>query len=661
MTSLAAAALLISAQAQAGTLEDALRETLGAARLTPQTARFDASILPFYRQGEFQSPFARAAYEDPWRIPFLTSAPKLQLKGAMGRPMEQIGILSRMIGDGSSRELAGSPIQAIIERTKSPSSLANALQRMKAQGLITGALPVVKGVPEEVQRAAALIIEASLDASNYRSAAFANATEASSLFKIETTQSLASDDAALSQRRINFARKVELSYLYSAAQEISAAVVEAERMIGPLGQTADYDFQVETTWGRISLTGRGKNEHVRGPYFVAIDTGGDDFWLRPASNQSWDNWVSICLDTSGRDTYVSDSALRSTRVNDWSGRAARTGMGPAGAAFGVAVLLDADGDDVYRSSLPGLGAALYGCAVLLDLKGKDSYEAWSEGQGYGRFGIGILEDLEGDDSYEGQNQVQACGFVKGIGALFDRSGSDTYLASSSTVDFPSAQSAEHNLSFAQGAGVGFRADYLTGRSLAGGLGILLDEAGDDRYEAGVFGQGVGYWMGMGMLWDERGADSYRSHWYGQGAGAHFAVGILQDSSGSDSFFGGRFLNQGAGHDFGLGILIDLLGDDRYMAGAVSAGAASENGMGLLVDAQGDDIFETGGISLGYCTEAGAGSLRERALTLGIFLDLNGKDDFKGSAPWAQNGRQSVNWRQKNSLPQESQLGVFWDR
>jgi len=235
MTSLAAAALLITAQAQAGTLEDALRETLGAARLTPQSARFDASILPFYRQGEFQSPFARAAYEDPWRIPFLTSAPKLQLKGALGRPIEQIGILSRMIGDGSSRELTGSPIQAVMERTKSATSLTNALQRMKSQGLITGPVPVAKGVPEEVQRAAALVIEASLDASSYRSAAFANASEASGLFKIETTQSFSQDDAALSQRRINFGRKVELSYLYSAAQEISAAVVEAQRLIGPIG------------------------------------------------------------------------------------------------------------------------------------------------------------------------------------------------------------------------------------------------------------------------------------------------------------------------------------------------------------------------------------------------------------------------------------------
>lgn len=661
MTSLAAAALLLTAQSQAITLEDALRTTLGAARLTPQTARFDASILPFYRQGEFQTPFARAAYEDPWRIPFLSSAPRTQLKGALARPMEQIGILSRMLGDGSSRELAGNPIQSAMERTKGSASLTAALERLKKQGLIVGAVPQARGVPDEVQRAAALIIEASLDAHNYRSAAFANAPDAAILFKIETTQSLAQDDAALGQRRLGFARKVEMSYLYSAAQEISAAATEAQKLIGPIGQSVDYDFQLDTTWGRISLTGRTKNEHVNAPYFVAIDTGGDDLWVNSASNRSWDNWVSVCIDTAGRDTYVSHSGLRSTRVNDWPNRTQRTGMGPAGAAFGAAVLVDADGDDIYRSAQPGLGSAIFGAGVLLDLKGKDSYEALSEGLGFGRFGIGILEDAEGNDTYEGQNQIQGCGFVRGVGALLDRDGDDVYLASSTVVDFPSAQSAEHNLSMAQGAGVGFRADYLTGKSLAGGIGILFDEGGDDRYEAGVFGQGIGYWMGMGILWDEKGADSYRSHWYGQGAAAHFSVGVLQDFSGSDSYFGGRFLNQGAGHDFGFGFLIDNGGDDRYTAGAVSAGAASENGIGVLVDAAGEDIYETGGISLGYCAEAGQGSLRERALTLGVLLDLGGKDDYRGSAPWAQNGRQSVNWRQQNSLPEESQLGIFADR
>jgi len=56
--------------------------------------------------------------------------------------------------------------------------------------------------------------------------------------------------------------------------------------------------------------------------------------------------------------------------------------------------------------------------------------------------------------------------------------------------------------------------------------VLLDAGGSDKYSAGLFAQGAGYWYGVGLLLDEAGNDSYEGVWYVQGSAAHFAVGIL---------------------------------------------------------------------------------------------------------------------------------------
>ena len=53
--------------------------------------------------------------------------------------------------------------------------------------------------------------------------------------------------------------------------------------------------------------------------------------------------------------------------------------------------------------------------------------------------------------------------------------------------------------------------------MSGGIGVLRDREGSDRYTAGVFAQGTGYWGGMGLLLDGAGDDRYDARWYVQGA------------------------------------------------------------------------------------------------------------------------------------------------
>ena len=81
------------------------------------------------------------------------------------------------------------------------------------------------------------------------------------------------------------------------------------------------------------------------------------------------------------------------------------------------------------------------------------------------------------------------------------------------------------VSMAQGAAYGYRT------SLAGGIGILRDDAGNDSYTAEMFAQGVGYYYGIGLLWDRGGNDKYQAVRYAQGNGVHEAVGVLRDEQG----------------------------------------------------------------------------------------------------------------------------------
>ena len=95
---------------------------------------------------------------------------------------------------------------------------------------------------------------------------------------------------------------------------------------------------------------------------------------------------------------------------------------------------------------------------------------------------------------------------------------------------------------------------LGGRSsLGGGIGILRDDAGDDRYEAEMFAQGAAYFFGAGLLWDRGGEDRYSAIRYAQGCGVHQAAGILRDEAGNDRYALAVGVGQGMGLDQSVGL------------------------------------------------------------------------------------------------------------
>ncbi len=370
--------------------------------------------------------------------------------------------------------------------------------------------------------------------------------------------------------------------------------------------TGAFAFDWTTPAGEIALGGAGDQVYDGGPYLLVIDTAGNDTYRprgAPAGRSMADYPIAISIDFAGDDLYQGDDLS--------------FGVGVLGYGF----LLDASGNDRYEASDVGPGSGILGVGISIDRSGNDRYRVSRFGQGAGVLGIGVLADLSGDDEYFCRQMAQGFGGPMGVGALVDVSGNDVYEADDTKIDFPSAQTKEHNVSLAQGCGFGRRAHPGDGHSFAGGLGILVDGAGNDRYRTGVFGQGVGYWYGMGVLVDLSGDDDYKGVWYAQGSAAHYSVGALLDLSGNDRYTS-LTQSQGQGHDASIGLLVDGAGDDEYSSGGYAMGTGHIDSIGLFRDGGGNDRFTNSESSCGWAEERSP-----EGVCAGIFLKLGGEARF----------------------------------
>ncbi len=434
--------------------------------------------------------------------------------------------------------------------------------------------------------------------------------------------------------------KVNWDYFYAGAQDLLEAV---ERLADSLEFFVypDFPYELKTRRGLIAFGTAGDDVHgyVGAPLLI-IDPGGNDTYEVSGANSDYP--LQIIIDLAGDDIYRSDDSTKA---------------GVAGGVCAMSIVIDKRGNDRYEVTHAGLGAGLFGVGALLDLDGNDVYTGQHLTQGAGAFGVGMLIDTIGTDSFLCWSQSQGYGFTRGIGLLADRSGDDAYVAIDSILFSPSPQTPEHNASLAQGVGFGKRADYLDGRSWAGGIGLLVDGAGDDRYSAGLFAQGCAYWYALGMLLDRSGSDVYSGVWYVQGSGAHFAVGYLDDGAGDDTYTATHNMAVGAGHDFTIGWLNERAGNDQYTVPNLSLGGGNANGIGVFIDYRGDDTYTTdGGTTLGKANGFDHGT-RGWLRCWGVFIDAGGDDRY--TEDYAGNNRR---WRNPATATADTiAVGVGLDR
>lgn len=364
------------------------------------------------------------------------------------------------------------------------------------------------------------------------------------------------------------------------------------------GEIIDY---VGIDGGYIIVGGPGVNHYQMDHIYAVIDTGGNDTYL-------WNEGIPLetqtIVDRGGDDHYR-----------------AVTG-GPGAGWLGAALLIDAAGNDDYESALGGCGAGAFGFGLLFDDDGSDHYRcaAWSVGAAM--YGGGALVDQgKQTDVYQSQVFSQGVGGPSGMGILVDAGGDELYRANGpipSAYDTPGSY-----MAFSQGIGTGIR-PYD-----AGGVGVLLDYGGNDRYEGGEFAQGGGYLWGVGLLRDESGHDLYYGTRYAQGFAVHQAFGMLADLSGDDVYWGNSAATQGAAWDQSIAVLFDAQGDDFYRAHSLSQGAAAQQSHALLRDAAGNDRYW----SYARDTQGGAGSNgyhfdpMDPVYSLGILFDEGGNDVY----------------------------------
>jgi len=198
--------------------------------------------------------------------------------------------------------------------------------------------------------------------------------------------------------------------------------------------------------------------------------------------------------------------------------------------------------------------------------------------------VGLLINTKGDDRYLCSFSGQGLGLFGGSGILIDEAGNDLYYLGGLESDFRDPQ--KSTVSMGQGFGQGIRADNGT-NGVPGGIGMLIDEGGDDTYIADFFAQGASYYYGLGILDDWDGNDKYIAGRYAQGAGIHSSVGVLIDRKGNNSFYAASGVSQGTGHDFGIGYLEDDQGDNQYWGSSLVQGAATYGGIGILIAPQGN--------------------------------------------------------------------------
>jgi hypothetical protein len=217
-----------------------------------------------------------------------------------------------------------------------------------------------------------------------------------------------------------------------------------------------------------------------------------------------------------------------------------------------------------------------------------------------------------------------------------------------------------------------------------GVGVLVDDGGDDVYRGEIGVQGAAS-MGIGALLDGGGNDTYETYVHSQGFAYVQAVGVLSDrGDGTDAYLANHgspslggdpiyyspqmpgsansSMTQGAGYgrrgdsdggflSGGFGLLRDGGGDDVYTAGVFAQGTGYWQGFGALVDTGGNDTYDAfwyvqGGAAhyaIGAVLDGGGNDVVDGTLSpvnvslgsghdfsIGLYVDEGGDDRFRSA-------------------------------
>jgi hypothetical protein len=169
-------------------------------------------------------------------------------------------------------------------------------------------------------------------------------------------------------------------------------------------------------------------------YSMLIDHSGDDIYRSGNYSQGFGGpgGAALLLDLKGNDRYLTSNG--SFCQGSARGRWADAGDGyNMGGGYGI--LVDNDGDDIYKSGSFSQAASYYcGFGILNDRRGNDRYNSLTHSQGAATHStIACFIDNDGDDNYNCSTDTAMISQITGYGrdrshAFFiDEKGNDKYL------------------------------------------------------------------------------------------------------------------------------------------------------------------------------------------------------------------------------------------
>lgn len=392
----------------------------------------------------------------------------------------------------------------------------------------------------------------------------------------------------------------------------------ADSIPGIPGITGTIHSVRKTDWGKIIIGGTDSNTYELDKVenlVAVIDLGGNDTYLE--GSVSAKRPLLLLIDLQGDDKY----------------RGVQPGV-QGGAILGVSMLLDLEGNDVYQARDVAQASAIAGAGILIDYDGNDVYAGVRRVQGQALGGVAMLVDRNGNDRYHAALWAQGLGGPLGFAVLDDLAGRDHYYLGGLYPD--SYEETPGYDGWGQGVGNGLR------QVANGGIGVLLDGAGDDVYEFDYMAHGGGYWLGVGMARDFGGNDRRlgattstfrggtrtepRYQRFGCGFGCHYALGFCFDDQGNDTY-GGNIMGLGYAWDCAVGSLCDFGGDDRYEAkDGGTQGSSGQASLGILFDYDGHDAYL--GTSQGYAPPSiSYHQLPTCGGNFSFLLDYGGEDKY----------------------------------
>jgi hypothetical protein len=475
---------------------------------------------------------------------------------------------------------------------------------------------------------------------------------------------------------------VQLEFLRSAvfidqrALSNSAAqlLIELEQRLPALAEAAaelpaseGRLLHLDTRLGPIIVGSTGTDLHSDDA-FLLVDPGGNDQWNNNAgATGGLNSSVSLAIDLGGDDEYRNER-----------GHAQGSGF------MGIGVLVDwGEGADRYAAGAQSQGAGFMGIGVLWDRGGDDSYRSSGFAQGAGTFGIGMLLDEAGNDTVVAASRAQGFASTGGLGVYLDLDGDDERR-----VGIPGSRIHSVEGGGGQAAAWGTRPfPWWDDLSLHGGVALLYDRAGNDRYFARAMGQGSAWFLSLALLLDRAGNDQYLCVQNCQGSASHLSAALLLDGGGSDRYEGSQSV-QGAGNDRSVGVLWDKgSGHDIYRLAAqgrenpreIGRGqgfARQPHAIGVLVDGGGDDNYAVQREALGHSEATSHPGRNPTAL----LIDLGGQDRYaeaepragaipRDSSSWLSGPHAggmdaffaSPGWDTASLEPAEGFAGLSWDR